>query len=164
MALFVQRAQSVNSGFSLNNENVEAVTELCQRLDGLPLAIELAAYQIKYFSPQAMLVSLCKNRLDFLGQDPQRMPPHQQTIRAMLDWSFHLLPPELQDCFCAVAVFPGRFTISDAEAVVAREDLQAGLIALVDHSLLEQQPCADDQLCFQMMSIIREYALEKQKR
>ena len=71
VALFVQRAQAVNPNFSLNNENVEAVTELCQRMEGLPLAIELAAYQVKYFSPQAMLTCLSNNRLDFLSQGPQ---------------------------------------------------------------------------------------------
>lgn len=161
VALFVQRAQAVNPGFSLNNENVEAVTELCQRLDGLPLAIELAAYQVKYFSPQAMLTCLSKNRLGFLSQDSQRMPPHQQTIRAMLDWSFNLLSPELQNCFCALSVFPGQFTLSEAEAICSMEDLQAGLIALVDQSLLEQQPCVESQPYFQMMSMVREYALEK---
>jgi predicted ATPase len=163
VALFVQRAQAVNPGFSLNNENVEEVTELCQRLDGLPLAIELAAYQIKYFSPQAILTGLSKNRLDFLSQDSQRMPPHQQTIRAMLDWSFNLLSPELQTCFCQLSVFSCSFTLSEAEVVCSMKNVQAGLIALVDHSLLELQPCVEDQLYFQMMSIVREYAIEKQK-
>lgn len=164
VALFVQRAQTVNPGFSLNNENVEAVTELCQRLDGLPLAIELAAYQIKYFSPQAMLADLSANRLNFLSQDSQRMPPHQQTIRAMLDWSFNLLSPELQTCFCEVSVFPGRFTLSEAEAVCSIENVQAGLIALVDQSLLEQQPPVKEKLCFQMISLVREYAMEWRMR
>lgn len=90
------------------------------------------------------------------------MPPHQQTIRAMLDWSFHLLSPELQACFCELSVFPDRFTISEAEDVCSMEDVQAGLIALVDQSLLEQQPCVEDQPCFQMISLVREYAREKQ--
>jgi hypothetical protein len=161
VALFVQRAQTVNPSFALNNANVEAVTELCQRLDGLPLAIELAAYQIKYFSPQAMLACLSRDRLNFLSQDSQRMPPHQQTIRAMLDWSFNLLSPELQTCFCELAVLPGRFTISEAEEVCSMENIQAGLIALVDQSLLEQQPCVEEKLCFKMIGIAREYALEK---
>ena len=161
VALFVQRAQAVNPGFSLNNENVEAVTELCQRLDGLPLAIELAAYQIKYFSPQAMLMYLSENRLDFLSQDAQRMPPHQQTIRAMLDWSYNLLSPELQICLSEVSVFPGPFTVSDAEEVCSLENVQAGLISLVDQSLLEQQPCVENKPCFQMLSVVREYAMEK---
>lgn len=161
VALFVQRAQAVNPSFSLNNENVEAVTELCQRLDGLPLAIELAAYQIKYFSSQAMLACLSGNRLEFLSQDSQRMPPHQQTLRAMLDWSYRLLPAELQICLMEVSVFTGQFTASEAEAVCSIENVQAGLITLVDHSLLEQQPCVENKPCFRMMSIVREYAKEK---
>jgi predicted ATPase len=161
VALFVQRAQAVNPSFSLNNENVEAVTELCQRLDGLPLAIELAAYQIKYFSPQAMLACLSGNRLEFLSQDSQRMPPHQQTLRAMLDWSYRLLSAELQLCLAEVSVFTGQFTTPEAEAVCSIENVQAGLITLVDHSLLEQQPCVENKPCFQMMSIVREYAKEK---
>jgi predicted ATPase len=161
VALFVQRAQAVHPSFSLNNENVEAVTELCQGLDGLPLAIELAAYQIKYFSPLAMLMCLSENRLDFLSQNSQQMPPHQQSIRAMLDWSYNLLSPELQLCLSEVSVFPGRFTVSEAEAVCSMKNVQAGLISLVDQSLLEQQPCVENKPCFQMLSVVREYAIEK---
>jgi predicted ATPase len=163
VALFVQRAQAVNPNFSLNNENVEAVTRLCQRMEGLPLAIELAAYQVKYFSPQAMLTCLTDNRLDFLSQGPKRMPPHQQTMRAMLNWSFDLLPPELQTLFCELAVFSESFTISEAANLCSIEDAQAGLTALVDQSLLEQHPCADDEPRFQMPGMVREYALERSK-
>ena len=160
VALFVQRAQAVNPNFSLNNENVEAITELCQRMEGIPLAIELAAYQVKYFSPQAML-RLSKNRLDFLSQDSQRMPPHQQTMRVMLDWSFDLLSPELQKLFCGLSVFPDSFTISEAQAVCTVENVQSGLTALMDQSLLEQHPCTDEEPRFQMLSMIREYAHER---
>jgi predicted ATPase len=160
VALFVQRAQAVNPNFSLNNENVEAITELCQRMEGIPLAIELAAYQVKYFSPQAML-NLSKNRLDFLSQDSQRMPPHQQTMRAMLDWSFELLSPELQMLFCGLSVFPDSFTISEAKSVCANENVQSGLTALVDQSLLEQHPCTDEEPRFHMLGMIREYADER---
>lgn len=163
VALFVQRAQAVNPNFSLNNENVEAVTALCQRMEGLPLAIELAAYQVKYFSPQAMLARLNNSRLDFLSQGPKRMPPHQQTMRAMLDWSFDLLPPDLQTFFCRLSVFSGSFTITEAESVCLIENAQAGLTALVDQSLLEQHPCAEDEPRFQMLGMVREYALERLK-
>jgi non-specific serine/threonine protein kinase len=158
VALFVQRAQAVSPGFSLNNENVEAVTELCQRLDGLPLAIELAAYQVKYFSPQSMLTCLSNDRLHFLSQAPKRMSLHQQTVRAMLDWSFELLSHELQMLFCQLSVFPGSFSISDARSICTNKNIQEGLIALVDQSLLEQHPCADEDPHFQMLSIVREYA------
>jgi predicted ATPase len=163
VALFAQRAQAVCSSFSLNNENVEIITELCQRLDGLPLAIELAAYQIKYFSPKAMLACLSGNRLDFLSQASQRMPTHQETIRAMLDWSFNLLSPELQACLCQLSVFSRQFTLSEAKTICSLKNVQAGLIMLVDQSLLEQQPCVDDEPCFKMMSMVREYALAKRR-
>lgn len=89
------------------------------------------------------------------------MPPHQQTIRAMLDWSYNLLSPELQICLSEVSVFPGPFTVSDAEEVCSLENVQAGLISLVDQSLLEQQPCVENKPCFQMLSVVREYAMEK---
>jgi predicted ATPase len=161
VALFVQRAQAVNPNFSLNNENVEAVTELCQRMDGLPLAIELAAYQVKYFSPQAMLTCISNNRLDFLSQGPRRMPPHQQTLRAMLDWSFELLSSEWQLLFCQLSVFPGGFTLAEARSVCTAANVQEGLIALVDASLLEQHPRAGEEPSFQMLSLVREYARER---
>ncbi|HLO29565.1 MAG TPA: hypothetical protein VK249_10545 [Anaerolineales bacterium] len=160
VALFVQRAQAVNPNFSLNNENVEVVTELCQRMEGLPLAIELAAYQVKYYSPQTMLNNLSKNRLDFLSQGPKRMPPHQETMRAMLDWSFGLLPAELQAVFCQLSALPDKFTLSQARSVCPVEDLQAGLTALVDQSLLEQH-AGEGEPCFQMLGMVREYALER---
>lgn len=161
VSLFVQRAQAVNPNFSLNNENVEAITELCQRMDGLPLAIELAAYQVKYFSPQAMLTCLSNNQLNFLNQATKRMPPHQQTARAMLDWSFKLLSPDLQVLFCQLSVLFGSFTASEAQAVCTVESVQEGLIALVDQSLLEQHPDVDEEPHFKMLSIVREYALER---
>jgi len=160
VTLFVQRAQAVNPNFSLNNENVEAVTELCQRMEGLPLAIELAAYQIKYYSPQAML-SLSNNRLDFLSQGSKMMPPHQQTMRAMLDWSFDLLSLDLQNFFCQLSAFPVDFTIHDAESKCDIENVQAGIAALIDQSLLEQTPCADEEPRFKMLGMVREYAREQ---
>jgi predicted ATPase len=81
----------------------------------------------------------------------------------MLDWSYSLLSSELQTCFCELAVFPGRFTVAEAEEVCSMENVQAGLIALVDQSLLEQQPCVEDNLCFKMSSIVREYAMQQQR-
>jgi len=161
VALFVQRAQAVNPNFSLNNENVEVVTELCQRMDGLPLAIELAAYQSKYYSPQALL-NLSRHRLDFLSQGSQRMPPHQQSIRAMLDRSFDLLSREQQNFFCQLSVFSESFTVDEARAVCKTQNIEPALIALIDQSLLEQAACAEDEPRFNMLGIIREYAIEKE--
>jgi predicted ATPase len=161
VALFVQRAQAVCPNFVLNNENVAAVAELCLRTEGLPLAIELAAYQVKYYSPQAMLTRLCSARLDFLSQVPRRMPPHQQSLRAMLDWSFNLLPHDLQTLFCKLSMFDGSFTLAEAESVCPEENTLIGLPALLDHSLLEKHPGTNGEPCFQMLGMAREYAQEK---
>ncbi len=163
VTLFVQRAQAVNPGFSLNNENVEAVTELCQRMEGIPLAIELAAYQVKYFSPQ-ILLNMSTNRLDFLSQGTKKMPVHQQTMRAMLDWSFNLLSPELQNLFCQLAVFPESFSIKDAESVCQMENVQASLLALMDQSLIEKGTGTNAELSFKMLGMAREYALEQSSK
>jgi predicted ATPase len=169
--LFVQRAQEVNPGFTLNGENSEAVSELCRLMEGIPLAIELAAFHVKYFSPHAMLVRLSNvKRLSFLSQETKRLPPHQQTMRDMLDWSYVLLSPDLQVLFCRLGVFPGGCTIEAAESVCASLDsepagetleVQSGLTALVDQSLLLQNVDANGEPRFNMLGISREYALEK---
>ncbi len=161
VALFVQRAQAVSPNFVLNNENVAAVAELCLQTEGLPLAIELAAYQVKYFTPQAMLAHLSTARLDFLSQAPKRMPPHQQTLRATFDWSFNLLPQELQTLFCKLAAFDGSFTLADAASVCPGETAKTALPALMDHSLLEKHAGKNNEPCFQMLNMAREYAQEK---
>jgi len=179
VALFVQRAQAVNPGFTLNPENSEAVAELCRRMEGIPLAIEMVASQSKYFSPQAMLVRLSNSkRLHFLGQKPKDLPPRQQTLRGLLDWSYVLLTPELQTLFSRLAIFAGGCTIEAAATVCASPEsdeskeggkdapgipapVQAGLTALVDQSLLQQQVEPDGEPRFQMLEITREYALEQ---
>lgn len=157
VALFVQRAQTVSPGFVLNNDNVEAITEICLRTEGLPLAIELAAYQVKYYSPAAILKQMSETLLDFLSRDCGRMPPHQRTLRAMLEWSYKLLPTNLRAFFCQLSTLEGRFTLQNMEKVGKIEDLAA----LVDHSLLEQHLSDDGEPCFQMSGFAREYAREK---
>ncbi len=167
VALFVQRAQAVNPAFVLNSKNIEAVVELCLRMDGIPLAIELTAFQVKYFSPQAMLVRLSNApRLNFLSQVPKRLPLRQQTMRDMLNWSYDLLSPDLQALFCRLAVFPGEFTIEAAEAICSDQagiqlDVQMGLTALADQSLIEQRVDTDGEPRFRMLGMTREYALEQ---
>ncbi len=156
VALFVQRAQAVSPGFTLNNENVEAVAELCQRLEGLPLAIELAAFQAKYYSPQAMLARMAASRLNFLSQDSGRMPPHQQTMRATLDWSYNLLSPAHQTLLCSLAGLPEPFSAAETP-----EETRSGLTALVDQSLLEQHAGSDGEPRFQMPALMREYVIER---
>ncbi len=167
VALFVQRAQAVNPAFTLNSKNIEAVVELCLRMEGIPLAIELTAFQVKYFSPQAMLVRLSNvHRLNFLSHVPKQLPPHQQTMRDMLNWSYDLLSPDLQTLFCRLAVFPGGFTMEAAEAICADQagvllDVQVGLTALADQSLLEQRVDTDGEPRFHMLGMTREYAQEQ---
>jgi predicted ATPase len=92
------------------------------------------------------------------------MPAHQQTMRAMLDWSFNLLSPELQNFFCQLAVFPGNFSIADAESVCQIENVQASLLALIDQSLIEKGTCTNAELSFKMLGMAREYALEQLAR
>ncbi len=161
VALFVQRAQAVNPNFGMSSENAEAVAELCLRTEGIPLVIELAAFQMKYYSPRAILSHLGKDRLNFLSRVPKRMPPHQQTLRLMLDWSFNLLPPDLQRLFCRLSMFQESFTASDVDAQSLGDSIQAGMLTLVDHSLLEQIVASEGETHFHMSSLVREYASEK---
>lgn len=169
--LFVQRAQEVNPGFVLTSENAETVLELCRRMEGIPLAIELAALQVKYFSPQAMLVRLSNTkRIVFLSHMPKRLSSHQQSLRDLFDWSFSLLSPDLQALFSRLAVFPGGCTFEAAESVCAippsngggsLPDVQGGLTALVDQSLLLQHIETNGEPRFQMLGMSREYAVEQ---
>ena len=159
--LFVQRAQTVQPGFTLNEDNLDAVIELCQYVEGLPLAIELAAFQLKYYVPQAMrkriMQSLC---LDFFSQIPQRMPHHQQNLHTVFAGSFDLLPPHLQALFCRLAVFPEAFNMEAAARVCGLENAQMDLITLLDSSLLEQRTNGDGEPRFRMGNLAREYALQ----
>jgi predicted ATPase len=99
--------------------------------------------------------------LNFLSTGPKRMPLHQHTLRAMLDWSFNLLSPDLQTLFCRVSVFDGSFTAYEVEALCPGQAIQTGLPALVDHSLLEQRISADGETRFEMFGLAREYASER---
>ncbi|MBA3469050.1 MAG: tetratricopeptide repeat protein, partial [Herpetosiphonaceae bacterium] len=169
--LFVQRARAANSGFALTSDNTATIAELCVWMEGLPLAIELAAAQSKFFSPQAMLVRLAHaQRLRFLDHGPQHLPARQQTLRGMLEWSYRLLPPELQSLFRLLAVFVGGCTVEAVFAVGARIDgakfgnsdqVQAGLIALADQSLLHQRLEPSGEPRFQTLETTREYAQEQ---
>jgi predicted ATPase len=159
--LFAQRAQSVVPNFTLNNENVEDITELCQLLEGLPLAIELAAYQIKYFSPRAMLERLKNNRLNFLENGPIELPAQQRTIRAMFDWSYNLLPSEIQNFFCQLSVFDHSFSEKETQFLCRETDIQAKLSILLDHSLLEQHSDTNGEPRYNMLGMARDYARDR---
>jgi predicted ATPase/serine/threonine protein kinase len=165
VALFVQRAVAARPDFQLNRENALAVTEICARLDGLPLAIELAAARIKVLSPSVMLTRLA-SRLQLLTGGARDLPQRQQTLRAAMNWSYELLSAAEQKLFRRLSVFVGGCTLEGAEAVCDTKgdlnlDLLDGLASLVDKSLVQQIEPANDELRFVMLETIREYALEK---
>ena len=165
VALFVQRAVAVKPDFELNRENAPAVTEICARLDGLPLAIELAAARVKVLSPSSMRTRLT-SRLQLLTGGARDMPQRQQTLRAAMDWSHDLLSPAEQKLFRRLSVFVGGCTLEGAEAVCDTKgdldlDLLDGMASMVDKSLAQQVEQAEGESRFVMLETIREYALEK---
>lgn len=160
--LFVERARAMKAGFALTPENAADVAEICARLDGLPLALELAAARIRLMSPRQMRERL-NRRLQWLTSGARDVPARQQTLRATLDWSHDLLPVAEQTLFRRLALFVGGCTLEAAEAVANTEDnldVLNGLESLLDHHLLQQQEVAGEPR-FTMLEMIREYALNK---
>jgi predicted ATPase len=165
VALFVQRAAAVRPDFQMNQGNAAAVTEICARLDGLPLAIELAAARVKVLSPSAMLARL-SSRLQLLTGGSRDLPQRQQTLRAAMDWSYDLLSPAEQKLFRRMSVFVGGCNLEGVEAVCDTQsdldlDLLDGTASLVDKSLVRQIDQESGESRFRMLQTIREYALEK---
>jgi predicted ATPase/DNA-binding winged helix-turn-helix (wHTH) protein len=165
VALFVQRAVAAKPSFELTRKNASAVAEICIRLDGLPLAIELAAARVKVLSPAAMRSRLaCRLRL--LTGGARDLPARQQTLRAAMDWSYDLLSAAEQRLFRRLSVFVGGCNLEGAEAVCDTKgdldlDLLDGMASMVDKSLVQQSEPAKDESRFTMLETIREYALEK---
>ena len=165
VALFVQRAVAAKPDFELNQQNASAVIEICSRLDGLPLAIELAAARVKVLSPSAMRTRLA-SRLQLLTGGARDLPQRQQTLRAAFDWSHDLLSPAEQRLFRRLSVFVGGCTLEGVEAVCDTKgdlelDLLDGMSSMVDKSLLQQFEQANGEPRFVMLETIREYAREK---
>jgi len=165
VALFVQRAAAAKPGFELNAENARTVTEICARLDGLPLAIELAAARVKVLSLSAMQTRLA-SRLQLLTGGARDLPQRQQTLRAAIDWSYDLLSAAEQKLFRRLSVFVGGCTLEGVEAVCDTKgdldlDLLDGMTSMVDKSLLQQVEQANGESRFAMLETIREYAREK---
>ncbi len=165
VALFVERARAVKHEFAVTKENAATVTAICARLDGLPLAIELAAARIKLLSPSAMLTRL-ESRLNLLTGGARDLPSRQQTLRGTVDWSYGLLSPAEQTLFRRLAVFTGGCTLEGVEAVCDTKgdlgvDVLDGMASMVDKSLAQHTEEADTETRFRMLSTIREYALER---
>jgi predicted ATPase/transcriptional regulator with XRE-family HTH domain/Tfp pilus assembly protein PilF len=168
VALFVQRAQAVLPDFALTVENTPAVAAICVRLDGLPLAIELAAARIRLFPPHELLARLQEHRLAVLTGGPKDLHAHQQTLRSTLAWSYDLLTPPAQALLRRLAVFAGGFTVEVAEAVCTAAACQLDgsvvddLSALLDQHLLHRDACPDaDTSRLGTLETVREYAWDQ---
>jgi predicted ATPase len=162
--LFVERAQAVRPEFRLTADNAPAVAEIAARLDGLPLAIELAATRTKVLAPTQILPRL-QRRLSLLTTGPRSLPDRQRTLRGAIAWSRDLLPEPERRLFARLAVFAGGWTLESAEAVCDPEglglDVLDGLAALVDQSLvLRTEPTAGHPR-FAMLETIREFGQER---
>jgi predicted ATPase/class 3 adenylate cyclase/DNA-binding CsgD family transcriptional regulator len=165
VALFISRAQAVKPEFQVNNINAPAVAEICVRLDGLPLAIELAAARSKLLPPQALLARLRK-RMAVLTGGARDVPARQQTLRNTIAWSYHLLDAEEQQLFRRLAVFVGGCTLEAIEAVCIVLPDQADQVlervsSLLDKSLLQQMEREGGEPRLSLLETVREYGLER---
>jgi predicted ATPase/DNA-binding XRE family transcriptional regulator len=169
VALFIERARAADPAFTVTGQDASAVAEICSRLDGLPLAIELAAARLRLLPPQALLGRL-SSRLTFLTGGARDRPTRQQTLRAAIDWSYSLLDDREQRLFARLAVFAGGCALEAAETIGSiatdAEDGDASVLdcaaSLIDKSLLRRNdPAASPQAHLRMLDTIREYALER---
>jgi predicted ATPase/transcriptional regulator with XRE-family HTH domain len=176
--LFVERATDVNADFELTEDNASAIAHICVRLDGLPLAVELAAARVKVLSPQAIRSRL-ESRYELLTGGPRDLPARQRTLRSAIEWSYDLLDENEKKLFRRLAVFLGGFTLEAAEMVCwrgtgdarpttrnpetgfqDRQTLLDGIVSLVDKSLLQQHEGVGGEPRFAMLETIHEYAGE----
>ena len=167
VALFLERAQAAKPDFQLTAANARAIAEICVRLDGLPLAIELAAARIKVLPPQALLAQLSQ-RLAVLTSRTQDVPARQQTLRNTIAWSYQLLDASEQRLFGRLSVFFGGCTLEGVEAVCVALDTNAAAVpvldavsSLIDKSLLQQTEQEGEAPRLVMLETIREYGLER---
>jgi predicted ATPase/class 3 adenylate cyclase len=165
VSLFIQRAKAVHPGFEVTEENAPAVAEICARLDGLPLAIELAAARVRVLSPQAILGRL-SSRLGLLTGGARDLPRRQQTLRDAIDWSYDLLDEQERTLFARLSVFVSGWSLEAAEAVCNPDgelpmDILDALGSLVDKSLLRRLDTDAGEPRFRMLQVIREYAMER---
>ena len=161
--LFVQRARAIVPDFTLTEENAPAIVAICQRLDGLPLAIELAAARIRILPPQALQERL-ERSLPVLTSGPRDAPARQRTLRDAIAWSHDLLEGDEPALFRRLAVFSGGWTLEAAEAVIGNDgvlDVFTGITALADKSLVRPLATTDPEPRFGMLETIREFGLEQ---
>jgi len=162
VTLFTQRAQAIDPAFQLTEENAEIIARICARLDGLPLAIELAAARIRLFPPEKMLSKL-EDSLRLLTGGPRDVHPRQQTLRDAIAWSYNLLDEGEKILFARLGVFSGGRTMDAIEAVCAPGitiDVYDGIYSLLSKSLLYQEESADGEPRFLMLETLHEYASE----
>jgi predicted ATPase len=163
--LFIERAQAANPAFSVTEDNLPTIAEICRRLEGLPLAIELASARTRLMSPAALLSRLA-NRLQLLTGGTADMPERQRTLRAAIDWDFELLDPAEQTLFARLSVFARGWTLDAAEHITdvmagTGLDIIDGLDSLLGKSLVRQYPPDGIEPRFGMLEMLREYAREK---
>ena len=165
VALFIQRASAVKPGFAISNDNASAVAEICSRLDGLPLAIELAAARVRVLSPQSILNRL-EERLKFLTGGAVDLPARQQTLRNAIAWSYDLLSEPEQALFRSLSVFRGGISLEKAELVASpggHGDIVDLIISLADKSLIRSGETAGGEPRFTMLETIQEFGREMVK-
>ncbi len=163
VALLLQRARAAQPAFILTDPDAEVVAAICARLDGIPLALELAAVQLKYHSPQALLKRL-QRRLSVLEEGPRDLPVRQRDLRATIAWSYESLDPHEQRVFRRCSIFRGGFTAEAAEAICGEEatpQVRGALSSLVDKSLVRAAPDPAGETRFSMLETILEYAGER---
>ncbi len=172
--LFAERAQALRPDFTVSDENAGAIAQICARVDGLPLALELAAARSKLLSPTELLERLSQARLPLLTGGPRNLPDRQQTLRNTITWSYRLLAPEEQVWFRRLGIFTGPWSLEAAEAMMRAMAGQPAsplppesfdgldmLERLVDNSLLVRLPAVRDRTYFMLLETLREYALEE---
>jgi predicted ATPase/class 3 adenylate cyclase len=164
--LFIERARAAKQNFRISNNNAPAVAEICVRLDGIPLAIELAAARIRMLSPEAILARL-EHSLSLLKGGMNDLPVRQQALRATIDWSYNMLDDEHKRLFRSLTVFKGGFTLDAAESVFTDTpedaDLFQGIESLVDKSFVFPEETGTGEPRFHLLETMREYGIEKLK-
>ncbi len=169
--LFVERAQAVMPSFVLTNENKAIIVQICAKVDGLPLALELAAARVRVLSPALLLKRLSNARLSVLTGGARNLPSRQQTVRNTIVWSYDLLSSQEQVWFPRLGIFSGSWSLEAVEAMmqqgtIEQEHLSISSFALdmieqlVDNSLLVRLPSANEQARFMMLETLQEYAWE----